>query len=136
MKIINHLAVAAFASCFALGAYADNESTDAAKASAKANYKAAMEHADAAYKADKAGCKGMSGNDKDVCMKQAKANYTKAKADAKAHKTEVKAEADKTEDKMEAVAEHCGYQSANSFWFAFKQATKLSPKEFREQFKR
>jgi transcriptional regulator GlxA family with amidase domain len=41
-----------------------------------------------------------------------------------------------TSQKMEAVAEQCGYQSANSFWFAFKQATKLSPKEFREQFKR
>ena len=41
-----------------------------------------------------------------------------------------------SEDKMEVVAEHCGYQSANSFWFAFKQATKLSPKQYRDQFKR
>ncbi len=35
--------------------------------------------------------------------------------------------------KMDAVAEMCGYQSANSLWVAFKQATGLSPKEFRKQ---
>jgi len=40
-----------------------------------------------------------------------------------------------TGHKMETVAEQCGYQSANSFWFAFKQATKLSPKQYREQYK-
>ena len=33
--------------------------------------------------------------------------------------------------KLETVAELCGYQSANSFWFAFKQATRLSPKAYR-----
>lgn len=35
--------------------------------------------------------------------------------------------------KMDVVAEMCGYQSANSLWVAFKQATGLSPKEFRKQ---
>jgi len=39
-------------------------------------------------------------------------------------------------EKLESIAESCGYQSANSFWFAFKQATKLSPKQYREQFRR
>ena len=38
--------------------------------------------------------------------------------------------------KLESVAEMCGYQSANSFWFAFKQATKFSPKQYRERFAR
>jgi LacI family transcriptional regulator len=38
-------------------------------------------------------------------------------------------------DKLEVVAEQCGYQSANSFWFAFKQETGLSPKQFRKKFK-
>jgi LacI family transcriptional regulator len=38
-----------------------------------------------------------------------------------------------SDEKLEVVAERCGYQSANSFWFAFKQATKLSPKAYREQ---
>lgn len=37
-------------------------------------------------------------------------------------------------EKMQAVAELCGYQSANSFWFAFKQAFGISPKTYREKF--
>jgi LacI family transcriptional regulator len=36
-----------------------------------------------------------------------------------------------TDLKMDAIGEQCGYQSANSFWFAFRQATGLSPKEYR-----
>jgi len=34
--------------------------------------------------------------------------------------------------KVEDVASQCGYQSANSFYLAFKQATGLSPTEFRK----
>jgi LacI family transcriptional regulator len=34
--------------------------------------------------------------------------------------------------KIEALAHLCGYQSANSFCIAFKQATGLSPKQFRD----
>jgi len=37
-------------------------------------------------------------------------------------------------DKLEAIGESCGYQSANSFWCAFKNATGLSPKQYRENF--
>ncbi len=33
--------------------------------------------------------------------------------------------------KVEDVASQCGYQSANSFYLAFKQATSLSPTEYR-----
>jgi transcriptional regulator GlxA family with amidase domain len=33
--------------------------------------------------------------------------------------------------KIEVVASMCGYQSANSFCVAFKQATGMSPKQFR-----
>jgi LacI family transcriptional regulator len=36
--------------------------------------------------------------------------------------------------KMNVIARMCGYQSANSFWVAFKQATGVSPKRFHEQF--
>jgi LacI family transcriptional regulator len=32
--------------------------------------------------------------------------------------------------KLEEVAEMCGYQSANSFWVAFKQSTGISPKQY------
>jgi LacI family transcriptional regulator len=41
-----------------------------------------------------------------------------------------------SKDKLEVVATNCGYQSANSFWFAFKQATQMSPKDYREKFSR
>jgi LacI family transcriptional regulator len=36
-------------------------------------------------------------------------------------------------DKMEAIAGLCGYQSSNSFWVAFKQATGMSPKQYQKQ---
>ena len=32
--------------------------------------------------------------------------------------------------KLQEVAEMCGYQSANSFWVAFKQSTGISPKQY------
>ncbi len=41
-----------------------------------------------------------------------------------------------SDDKLETIGEKCGYQSANSFWFAFKSATGLSPKIYREKFAR
>ena len=36
-------------------------------------------------------------------------------------------------EKLDAVAEMCGYQSGNSFWVAFKQATGISPKQYQKQ---
>ena len=62
-----------------------------AKAEAKASYEgtpkaredARLAHAEAAYDVAKEKCDDMSGNQKDVCVKQAKAAHTKAKADAK-----------------------------------------------------
>ena len=38
-----------------------------------------------------------------------------------------------TNHKIEVVAGMCGYQSANSFCVAFKQATGMSPKQFRDK---
>ncbi len=38
------------------------------------------------------------------------------------------------DQKIEDVANQCGYQSANSFYLAFKQATGRSPTEFRKTF--
>jgi AraC-like DNA-binding protein len=34
--------------------------------------------------------------------------------------------------KLETLAGLCGYQSANTFYVAFKQATGMSPKQFRD----
>jgi LacI family transcriptional regulator len=36
-------------------------------------------------------------------------------------------------DKMDAIAEMCGYQSTNSFWVAFRRATGMSPKQYQIQ---
>ena len=38
-----------------------------------------------------------------------------------------------SDQKMGVIAEQCGYQSPNSFWFAFKQVTGLSPKRYRSK---
>ena len=67
-----------------------------AKADLEANYKntdrarydARVAQADADYDVAKEKCDDMSGNQKDVCVKQAKAAHTKAKADAKVAKVD------------------------------------------------
>jgi len=38
-----------------------------------------------------------------------------------------------TSEKMDVIAEMCGYESGNSFWVAFKRSTGISPKEFQKQ---
>jgi cytoskeletal protein RodZ len=81
-----------------------------AKAEAEAQYKntdkarrdARIEAAEADYKVAKAKCGAMKGNEKDVCIKEAKATETKAKADAKASQKVATARQDATEDKLEA----------------------------------
>jgi LacI family transcriptional regulator len=35
--------------------------------------------------------------------------------------------------KMDVIAEMCGYQSGNSFWVAFKQATGMSPRQYQKE---
>ena len=47
-------------------------------------YSAAKDNANAAYKSARAQCDSLSGNLKDVCIAQAKANLKKAKAEAEA----------------------------------------------------
>lgn len=39
-------------------------------------------------------------------------------------------------EKTENVAAKSGYQSANSFWVAFRKATGMSPKQYRQKFSR
>jgi LacI family transcriptional regulator len=36
--------------------------------------------------------------------------------------------------KLEALAEGCGYQNANTFWLAFKQTVGISPKQYQKRF--
>jgi hypothetical protein len=54
----------------------------------KAHYDARVAQADADYNVAKEKCDDMAGNQKDVCVKQAKAAHTKAKADAKVAKVD------------------------------------------------
>jgi hypothetical protein len=53
----------------------------------KARYDARVARADADYDVAKEKCDDLKGNDKDVCVKEAKASYTRAKADAKVART-------------------------------------------------
>ncbi|MDB5777275.1 MAG: TolA multi-domain protein [Herbaspirillum sp.] len=80
--------------------------------------KTADKQADADYKVAKAKCDAMKGNDKDVCMKEAKAAQTSAKADAKAARKTGNARSDAAEDKNAAnyktAKEKCDAMSGNA----------------------
>jgi len=56
------------------------------KNTAKARYDARVAHVDANYKLAKEKCDDLAGNNKDVCVKEAKAAEVKGKADAKVDK--------------------------------------------------
>ncbi len=68
----------------------------------KAYTKSRVKIADANYDLDKARCDAHTGNDKDVCIKQAKATLVAAQADAKADKKAIEARTDARDDKMTA----------------------------------
>jgi hypothetical protein len=80
-------------------------------------YNATKDQADANYDAAKARCDALSGNDKDVCIKEAKAAKTAAKADATTGHKSIEAKKDAQEDKMEAqykaAKEKCDYLKGN-----------------------
>jgi hypothetical protein len=65
-------------------------------------YSAAKSQAEAMYDKEIERCDAMSGNDKDVCTKAAKAKRTSAEADAKAQHKASDARKDANEDKLEA----------------------------------
>jgi hypothetical protein len=80
-----------------------------------------MKIADANYTLDKAKCGALAGNDKDVCMKQAKATLIAAQADAKADKKAIEARTDARDDKRTAQ-----YKVAREKCDAFAGAAKDS----------
>lgn len=81
-----------------------------AKAEAEAKYKntekayrdARITNAEANYDVAKAKCSARTGNDRDVCIKEAKAAETKAKADAKATEKVAEARQDARDEKIAA----------------------------------
>lgn len=68
----------------------------------KARRDAAIAVADADYDVAKEKCDDRAGNDKDVCVKEAKAAYTKAKGDANTMQKSVAARNDAAEDNRDA----------------------------------
>ena len=81
-----------------------------AKAELEANYKntdkarndARVARADADYDVAKEKCDDLKGNDKDVCVKQAKAAHTKAKSDVKVANVSNKTSRDSAEKRADA----------------------------------
>ncbi|MEO8312853.1 MAG: hypothetical protein ABI520_16910 [Caldimonas sp.] len=89
----------------------DEEAEAAYKDTPKAREHARHEIAEADYKVAKERCDDKTGNDKDVCVKVAKAALVRAQADAKATKKGTEARMDASKDKREAdykvAAEKC-----------------------------
>jgi len=68
----------------------------------KAQYKADVSKADADYKMAKKKCGPLSGNEKEVCQKEAKAAHESAVADARAKRKNMDAAKDAQKDKDDA----------------------------------
>ena len=84
----------------------------------KAREHAAHEIAEADYEVAKERCDDKNGNDKDVCVKEAKAAMTRAQADAKAAQKGTEAKMDASKDKRDAeykvAAEKCDAMSGDA----------------------
>jgi hypothetical protein len=84
----------------------------------KAREHAVDEKAEADYKVSKERCGERTGNDKDVCVKVARAALVRAKADAKATKKSAEAHLEAAKDKREAdyrvAAEKCEAMSGDA----------------------
>jgi hypothetical protein len=104
----------------------DEQAEAAYKNTPKAREHAVHEIAEADYKVAKERCDDKAGNDKDVCVKVAKAAMTKAKADAKAARVSTDAKVDASKDKREAdykvAAEKCDAMSGDAKSACVKQA--------------
>ena len=96
----------------------DENAEAAYKNTPKAREHAVHEIAEADYKVAKERCDDKAGNEKDVCVQQAKAVMTKAQADAKATQKGTEARMDANQDKRDAeykvAAEKCDALSGDS----------------------
>jgi hypothetical protein len=73
------------------------------KNTVKAYTQSRLRIATANFELGKARCAALTGNEKDVCLKQAKAALVAAQADAKADRKAIEARADARDDKREAL---------------------------------
>lgn len=96
--------------------FADDMSKDT-KRSAEMHKDRVVDQAEADYKAAKEACKQKTGNERDVCMKEAKGAYKTSKADAKAQKKSTDAKAEAGEERRDAAyktaKEKCDAMSGN-----------------------
>ena len=94
------------------------EVKDAMQNRAEARYDVEKDAAKHKYEIAQENCKNMSGNAQDVCMKDAKAEYVKAKAQANVEKKSGKEQAEATEDQLKAYymaeKEKCDPLSGNA----------------------
>lgn len=81
---------------------ADEEAEAYYKNTLKAYTRSRLRIASANYDLDKAKCGARAGNDKDVCISQAKATRVASQADAKADKKAIEARSDARDDKRTA----------------------------------
>jgi hypothetical protein len=97
---------------------ADENAEAAYKNTPKAREHAIHEIAEADYNVAKERCDDKAGNDKDVCVKEAKAAMTKAQADAKATQKGTEARMDANKDKRDAdykvAVEKCDAMSGDA----------------------
>jgi hypothetical protein len=77
-----------------------------------------MAIADADYEVAKEKCDARAGNDKDVCLKEAKAAQTRARADVKANRTSQEANTDAKQSTRDAdykvAVERCDAMSGSA----------------------
>lgn len=97
----------------------EEEASAAYQNTLQAYTRARLRIAAANFARDKARCKALTGNDRDVCMEQAKATYVSAKADAKADDKAIEARAEAREDKRNA-AYHVALEKCDAFAGAAK----------------
>ena len=102
MSKLTHALIAGVLGLGLAGAAFADDMTKADKKAADAGFDATVEKAKADYKVAKKRCDALAGNDKDVCMQEAKAQEQKTRADAKARKESSQAGAEAREDKREA----------------------------------
>ena len=82
--------------------HADEEAQARYKNTLKAYTQARLRIASAYYDVDRAKCAAVTGNDKDVCLQQAKATLIAAEADARADRKTIEARNDARDDKRTA----------------------------------
>ncbi|MDQ1830553.1 hypothetical protein [Massilia scottii] len=78
------------------------EATALYKNTLKAYTQSRLQIAAASYDLDRVKCKALTGNDKDVCIQQAKATLIAAQADARADRKAIEARTDARDDKRTA----------------------------------